>query len=274
MRYVSFFDHENRRGVGEVTSDQVVLPLAGVRQIDKSTSTDLLRAAPRLGDSSFSLADANLAPVSEPARIICVGLNYRTHIEETKRDDSDYPVLFTKFASSLIGAHENIRVPSESQQVDYEGELVVVIGRAGRRIRAESAMEHVLGFTIANDITMRDYQYKTHQWLQGKSWDHSTPTGPVIVEPDEFVPGEQMLTTTVNGEVVQSSTLNHMIFSVEHLISTISEFTVLEPGDLILTGTPGGVGFRRDPQLFLQHGDKVTVEIGGIGAVSNHVRAE
>jgi acylpyruvate hydrolase len=205
--------------------------------------------------------------------VICVGLNYAAHIEETKREQSDYPVLFTKFATTLTGPYDPIPLPPESDAIDYEGELVVVIGDRGRRIARERALEFIAGYTVANDVSMRDYQYKTHQWLQGKAWDASTPVGPDLVTLDE-APDPLTLKTFVNGEQVQDASTELLIFDVATLVSTISEFAMLEPGDLILTGTPGGVGYRREPQLLLSDGDVVVVEVDGVGRIENTCVAE
>ena len=151
--------------------------------------------------------------VPNPAKVFCVGLNYKAHIEETGRSDSDYPVLFPKFASSLAGAFAELELPAESHQIDYEGELTVVIGKPGRRISEADAADHVLGYTVANDISMRDYQYKTHQWMQGKAWDACTPLGPYLVTADELDITKQRISTTVNGEKVQDSSIDLLIFS-------------------------------------------------------------
>lgn len=272
MGYVTY-EYNGERAVGETDGDTVT-PLVGITGIDATTSIDVLGAAPRRADASVVLADVRVLPVSRPAKMICVGLNYRDHIAETGRDFPTYPVMFPKYASSLLGARDAIAVPPESAQVDYEGELAVIIGRAGRRIEAADAMDHVLGYAAANDITMRDFQYKTHQWMQGKAWDASTPVGPVIVGPDEIDLGGCGIRTIVNGEKVQESDLSQLLFTVPDLIAVISTFTELAPGDIILTGTPGGVGYRRKPQLFLSEGDNVRVEIDGIGTVDNEVVAE
>ena len=184
-------------------------------------------------------------------------------------------MLFTKFATSLTGAHDTIAVPPESDTVDYEGELAVVIGARARRVSSDRALGVVAGYTVANDVTMRDYQYRTHQWVQGKAWDASTPLGPALVTADEVAdPGALTLRTLVNGEVVQETTTDLMIFRVPTLISVISEFATLEPGDVILTGTPAGVGFRRDPPLLMGDGDVAVVEIDGIGRTENRFAAE
>jgi acylpyruvate hydrolase len=155
--------------------------------------------------------------------------------------------------------------------VDFEGEMAVVIGRAGRRIAEADALDHVLGYTVANDITMRDFQYKTHQWMQGKAWDASTPLGPYLVTPGEIDIDAAGIRTVLNGEKMQESDLSQLIFTVPRLIATISTFTALRPGDVILTGTPGGVGYRREPKVSLSVGDWITVEIDGIGTTQNEV---
>lgn len=273
MKWVSYRSNGiDRVGVLDGTD---YIPLKGIRRIDSTTGTDRLLAAIPLEEERVAAADVELLPASwAPSKVFCVGLNYNEHIAETKREVPTYPVLFPKFASSLIAADRPIIAPPESTQVDYEGELAVIIGRAGRRISYDDALDHVLGYAAANDVTMRDYQYKTHQWLQGKAWDNCTPLGPVIVSPDEIDLSTTGIRTIVNGETVQSSDLSHLIYDVPTLIATISEFTTLLPGDVILTGTPGGVGFRRDPQLFLVPGSTVTVEIDGVGRIDSIVEAE
>jgi acylpyruvate hydrolase len=215
------------------------------------------------------------AVVPCPRRIICVGLNYRAHVEESRRDLPSYPVLFTKWASTLIGAGAPVPIPPESEAVDYEGELAVIIGREGRRIAAGDALDHVAGLSVANDITMRDYQTSTHQWLQGKAWDGTTPLGPYLVPLDEIGDvGHLDLRLVLNGETMQSSNTELLIFDVPTIIARISEFTMLQPGDVILTGTPGGVGARRDPPVFMRPGDVVRVEIPEVGILENTITSE
>ncbi|MFF3504957.1 fumarylacetoacetate hydrolase family protein [Streptomyces sp. NPDC003247] len=275
MRYVSYWQDGTPRA-GLVDGDDIV-PLRGVTALGRDTPNEVL-AEPDLDESGrVPLAEVTLRPVvPEPQKIFCVGLNYRSHVTETKRDLPTYPVLFTKFPTSLIGAHEPILVPAESTQVDYEAELAVVIGKRARRVTRADALGVVAGYTIANDVTMRDYQYKTHQWLQGKAWDASTPLGPWLVTADEIGDrvGRLAVTLSLNGEVLQSSDTSRLIFDIPTLVSTVSEFTTLLPGDVILTGTPGGVGFRRDPQVFLNPGDRVVVTIDGLGELASEVRAE
>jgi acylpyruvate hydrolase len=254
---------------------ETAIPLADIAELGAETPSDLLRDPALDRSAAFPLSDATLRPVvPRPGKIICVGLNYKAHIEETHRDDSDYPVLFTKFATTLTGPHDTIPVPPESVAVDYEGELALIIGAPARRVTPNRALDLVAGYTVANDVTMRDYQYKTHQWLQGKAWDASTPLGPALVTPDEAGdPGELSLRTLVNGETVQETTTDRMIFPVPMLVSVISEFTTLQPGDVILTGTPAGVGYRREPQLLMGDGDLAVVEIDGIGRLENRFAA-
>lgn len=260
--------------VGEVDGDYLV-PLAGLTEIGPSTPTAVLAAAERLTSDRVPVSDVRLRAVSPSAgKIICVGLNYKAHIEESNRELPTYPVMFPKYASNLIGPTDDIALPPEATQVDYEGELAVVIGKPGRRIRVDDGEDHVLGYAVCNDITMRDYQYKTHQWMQGKAWDNSTPIGPYVITPGETDLTAAGITTTLNGEVVQKSDLSHLIFNIPQLIATVSEFTALHPGDVILTGTPSGVGYRRNPQLFLHDGDTVSVTIEGVGSITNKVVAE
>jgi acylpyruvate hydrolase len=213
--------------------------------------------------------------VPRPERIICLGLNYRAHVQETGRELPTYPVFFTKWASSLTAAGAPIPVPPESSRMDYEAELAVVIGSPGRRIAKESALDHVAGLTVANDITMRDFQNRTHQWLQGKAWDACTPIGPYLVTLDEVPDLAAIdLRLELNGQEMQHSETGHLIFDIPTIIAFASEFTAPAPGDVILTGTPGGVGARRDPPVFLAPGNVVRVTIAGVGVLENPIVSE
>ncbi len=274
MRFASVL-HDGRPHAVAIEG-QMAIPLTDIAELGVQTPNELLRDPSLDRGAAFALSEATVRPlIPRPGKVICVGLNYRAHIEETHRDESDYPVLFTKFATSLTGAYDTVLCPPESGAVDYEGELAVIIGRPGRRLAPERALDAVAGYTVANDVTMRDYQYRTHQWLQGKAWDASTPLGPTLVSAEEVPdPAALTLRTLVNGEVVQEATTDLMIFPVPTLISVISEFATLQPGDVILTGTPAGVGFRRDPQLLMGDGDIAVVEIEGIGRTENHFAAE
>jgi acylpyruvate hydrolase len=256
-----------------IDGDQAV-PLRGISELGLDTPSSLLRDPPLEPDSAMPLSQVRRrAVVPRPGKVICVGLNYADHIAETKREHSDYPVLFTKFVTTLTGPFDPIPLAPESSAIDYEGEVVVVIGERGRRIPRDRALEHVAGYAVANDVTMRDYQGKTHQWLQGKAWDASTPVGPDLVTLDE-APDPLSLRTFVNGEKVQDASTELLIFDVATLVSVISEFATLEPGDLILTGTPGGVGYRREPKLLLGDGDVVAVEVDGVGRIENRFVAD
>jgi acylpyruvate hydrolase len=274
MRFASC-RHQGTSFAAAILGEDAV-PLRGIDELGLLTPSALL-AAPALERARrVPLAEVELRPViPRPAKVVCVGLNYLDHVGETGRDIPQYPVLFTKWAQSLLGPYDDILLPPESTQVDYEGELAVVIGTEGRRIAPERAIDHVAGFCVANDVTMRDYQYKTHQWLQGKAWEASTPLGPYLVTPDEVGEvAELHIELTLNGQTMQTASLAPLMFDVPTLVSRVSEIATLLPGDVILTGTPGGVGFRRDPQVFLTPGDRVAVEVSGVGRIENLVGRE
>lgn len=253
--------------------DERAVPLRDIPQLGSATPIELLEAPPLDRRAAVPLEEVVLRPViPRPGKIVCVGLNYLAHVGETGREIPQYPVLFTKFAETLCGPFDDIALPPESQQVDYEGELAVVIGRPGRRITVEDALDHVAGYTIANDVTMRDYQYRTHQWLQGKAWEASTPLGPWLVTPDEVGdPSKLELRLSVNDRPLQSASTAQMMFDVATLIAHVSGFVTLQTGDVVLTGTPSGVGYRREPQVFLRAGDRVRVEISRLGHLENDV---
>ncbi len=210
-----------------------------------------------------------------PGKIVCVGLNYRSHVEEIGERVPEYPILFSKPSTSIIGHDEAIVLPRVSRQVDYEGELAVIIGRRGKYIRERNALAYVAGYTCANDVSAHDIEFRTSQWTSGKMLDTFCPLGPMIVTPDEISDPDRLhLRTTLNGETVQDAYTSDMVFSVPFLVSYISSLATLEPGDVILTGTPAGIGCNRRPQVFLQAGDHVSVEIDGIGRLTNPVVAE
>lgn len=215
------------------------------------------------------LSDAELAPiVSNPGKIICVGANYLMHVREMSSELPEYPTLFAKFSESLVGPHDAIELPREDPDVDWEAELTVVIGKEGRRIEASQAAEYIAGYTVANDISMRGYQFRSMQWLQGKTWENSTPIGPFMVTPDELSANAR-IQTRINGAVMQDSTIDDLLFKVNDLIAYISTIVTLKPGDVILTGTPSGVGAGRDPKVYIKPGDVLETEIEGIGVMRN-----
>jgi acylpyruvate hydrolase len=233
-----------------------------------------LSALTRIGLAFPAAAVSYLPPIPRPGKIICLGLNYRTHVLEMKREMPQYPTLFAKFANTLVGHREPIVLPSVSRQVDYEGELAVVIGRGGKHIPKERAFDSIAGFAPFNDVTARDYQRRTLQWLQGKTFDSSGPMGPAIVTLDEIAHPQTLdLTTRLNGEVMQQANTSDFIFDIPTIVAYVTQFLTLEPGDIISTGTPSGVGDARQPQVFLQPGDVVEVEIGEVGTLTNPVVA-
>jgi len=212
-------------------------------------------------------------PIDRPEKIVCVGLNYRDHAEEQGTELPEAPLLFAKWPNTLIGPGEPIVIPPITKQVDYEAELGVVIGRRVRGTSAENALDAVAGYLCLNDVSARDLQFSDGQWVRGKSLDTCCPVGPHFVSADD-VPDPQALSirALVNGEVLQDSNTSNMIFSVAEIVAHVSQAITLEPGDLIATGTPAGVGAFRDPPIWLEPGDEVTIEIESIGALTNPVR--
>jgi acylpyruvate hydrolase len=225
-----------------------------------------------------SVADLDWAPVvPAPGKVLCVGLNYRNHILEMGRELPTYPTLFTKFAEALIGAEDDIVLPPETSALDWEAELAVVIGSAVRRADEQQASAAIAGFTVLNDVTTRDWQYRTTEWTQGKTFEATTPIGPVLVTPDELPGGVHPslpLSTTVDGEIMQKADTADLVFDPVDLVRYISTIVTLRPGDVIATGTPGGVGHARKPPRYLSDGSLLVTEIGGLGRLSNRVRAE
>ena len=218
-----------------------------------------------------------LTPLPSPGKIICIGLNYRSHLEETGMDMPSDPTVFAKYASAIIGPHDAIVLPAPAaDRVDYEAELVVVIGTRGKDVPAAHAMDYIAGYTAANDISARDWQLRKSggQWLLGKTFDTFLPLGPALVTSDEVDdPGALRVTCRVSGELLQDGNTSEMLFGIPDLVSYLSSVFTLEAGDLILTGTPGGVGMARKPRRFLHAGDLVEVDVEGIGTLTNSVEA-
>ena len=239
---------------------------------------DLLRAGRSLGHSPAIDLNAVrlLPPVPVPPKLLCVGLNYDDHLEESGLKKPVYPELFARFATSLVAHQQPIRRPPESIALDYEAELAVVIGKPGRRIPRDQALDHVAGYSLFNDATIRDFQLRTPQWTIGKNFDGTGAFGPWLVTPDAVPPGAHGLRIQgrLNGQVMQDARTDQLIFSVPALIEMISVAMSLEPGDVIITGTPGGVGAARKPPVFMRPGDVFEVEIEGIGVLSNVVQDE
>jgi 2-keto-4-pentenoate hydratase/2-oxohepta-3-ene-1,7-dioic acid hydratase in catechol pathway len=223
-------------------------------------------------DARLPQPEVRLAAPLCPGKIIGIGLNYRDHAAETGQPLPDYPTVFAKFPNSVTGPGQPIRLPSASSQVDYEGELGVVVGRRARAVPESQALQAVAGYLVVNDVSARDVQNRTSQWTLGKSFDTFAPIGPFLVTADEVPdPQDLDLSVTVSGTVMQQSSTASMVFSVARLVSLLSDVITLEPGDLIATGTPGGVGAAQTPPRFLRDGDVVEVAIAGLGALSNPV---
>lgn len=219
----------------------------------------------------LGLATLDLAPVvPNPGKVLCVGLNYRPHILEMGHPEPDHPTLFNKWADSLLGPHDDLEVPPEVDLLDWEVELVIVIGRTVRRADVEGAAEAIAGFTVGNDISARDWQNRTSQFLQGKTWERSSPVGPWLVTVDETGATPDLeVTTTVSGTRMQTGRTGDLIFDPPTLVAYASTFMALHPGDLVFTGTPGGVGFARTPPIGLHPGDELVTAIEGIGTLRN-----
>ena len=229
------------------------------------------------GEDVVSLSDARiLAPIARPGKVIAIGLNYEDHAAETGADIPEKPIVFAKYPNTIIGPGETIRIPPITEKADYEAELAVIIGKAARNVSEDEALEYVFGYANANDVSARDLQFSEGgQWTRSKSLDTFGPVGPYIATRDE-VPDPQSLSIrcVLNGEVMQDGTTDKMIFSVAEVVSFLSRGMTLEPGDIIMTGTPPGVGMARDPQVFLKAGDEVTIEIEGLGSLTNPVEAD
>jgi 2-keto-4-pentenoate hydratase/2-oxohepta-3-ene-1,7-dioic acid hydratase in catechol pathway len=231
-------------------------------------------AAGRAADAK--LADITFLPViPDPGKIICVGLNYQDHVKETKRDNTENPALFIRLAESQVGHNQPILLPPESTHLDFECEIAVIIGKAGRRISEKDSWSHIAGYAPYNDGSIRDWQRHTIQWTAGKNFSKTGGFGPWMMTRDEIKDDEELsIETRLNGQVMQHSTTRHMIFSIPVLIKYISTFTTLQPGDVIVTGTPGGVGARREPPVWMKAGDKVEIELGKVGVLVNTIAKE
>jgi acylpyruvate hydrolase len=214
--------------------------------------------------------------VPQPNKIICLGLNYASHIAEMGRPTPEYPTLFAKYDGALIGPTDDVALPEISDKVDWEAELGVVIGARGRHVSTATALDLVAGYTVVNDVTVRDWQHRTREFLSGKTFEATTPVGPHLVTPDEVPPGAAGLKIRceVDGEVMQQSNTDDLLFTVSDTIAYVSTIITLQPGDLIAMGTPGGVGAGRDPQVFLQDGQTLVTSIEGIGQLRNRCRRE
>jgi acylpyruvate hydrolase len=237
-------------------------------------SPDWRATAERATGTTYDLEGADFAPVvPKPSKVICVGHNYTNHIKEMGRELPSYPTLFPKFADTLAGANDDIVKPAETDALDWEVELVIVIGEEVRRADDAQAEAAIAGFTVMNDVSVRDWQFRTIEWTQGKIWDSSTPVGPFLVTPDEVggVRPALQVRTVVDGQVMQSDDTDTLLFDPVFLVKYVSTIITLRPGDLIATGTPAGVGHARDPKVYLVGGETVVTEIDGLGACTNRI---
>jgi len=264
-------------GYRGLTADQAGFP--GTIESLLAAGNDALRGAAAALQSG-AMVDLNqvtlLPPISTPSKIICVGLNYKDHSAESGMTQPDYPTLFARFTSSLIAHDAPIIRPKNSEKLDYEGELVAIIGKGGRHITKEAALDHVAGYSIFNDGSVRDFQLRTPQWTMGKNFDGTGAFGPEFVTVDELPRGAVglRLVTRLNGTVMQSASTDDLVFDVATLVSGISEAMTLEPGDLIVTGTPAGVGAARKPPVWMKAGDVCEVEIESLGVLRNTIADE
>lgn len=280
MKYISFLRPDGQPTCGRVDGEHVVeLVLNGQpanTPVDLKTAIAANALASAGRGTSYPLSVVRLLPViPDPGKVICVGLNYETHRQETGRDEAEHPAIFTRFADTLVAHGEPILRPAESQQLDYEGELAIVIGRAGRRISREQAPQHIAGFSCFNDATLRDWQRHNIQFTPGKNFPATGAFGPWLVTPDEAGDlADQHVVTRLNGQVVQDQPISEMIWPIDELIEYISAFTPLAVGDVIATGTPGGVGAKRKPPLWMNPGDRVEVSIGHIGTLISPIADE
>jgi len=281
MKLVTYGESGQER-IGAVVGGEVV----DLRSADESLpgtvlgvlEADALEAVSRALESGTGvrtpLDGARLAsPIPRPPKIVCVGLNYLDHATEQNVPLPEHPLLFSKATSSVVGPYDDVVLPAESEQVDYEVELAVVIGRTATAVSEADAYDYIAGYTVANDVSARDIQFRQQQWHQGKSYDTFCPMGPWLVTKDEITdPNALAVKLTLNGEVLQDSNTDNLIFNVPTLVSRISSAMTLFPGDVISTGTPAGVGVFRDPKILLKAGDYMETWVEGIGTLKNHVR--
>jgi 2-keto-4-pentenoate hydratase/2-oxohepta-3-ene-1,7-dioic acid hydratase in catechol pathway len=276
MRFVTF-EHDAHRHAGVVIGDHIIsLKAAGFTELIEVLQggdaalkkvADFLRTA----ETRIPFATAKLcAPIPAPPKILCMGLNYRDHAEEARLEIPTYPVIFPKYTNTVIGSGDNIVLPKNSRKPDYEAELGFVIGRRGRHIKAEDWRDYVFGYMNCNDVSARDFQMAVSQWTMGKNFDTFAPMGPWLVTADEIPdPHNLAITLTLDGETMQRSNTRELIFKIPETIAFLSSVMTLEPGDVVLTGTPAGVGFSRKPPRWLTPGAEVVVRVEGLGELRN-----
>jgi acylpyruvate hydrolase len=287
LLFVSYRGADDPEPLAGLLRDDHVVPLAALagvpddiveacNQVDGSAA--YLSRLAKIADEAqgVKLTDVTLyPPIADPEKIICLGLNYKAHADEAGLEPPPVPVFFAKFKNALAGANQAIRLPRVSTEVDFEGELAVIIGRPAKQVAVENALEYVAGYTVMNDVSARDLQLRTSQWMAGKTLDTFAPMGPGVV-PRALIPDPQDLhiQTWVNGALVQDASTSAMVFGVAETIAFLSTILTLQPGDIIATGTPEGVGLAQDPPTFLRDGDVVEIAISGVGTIRNHVTTE
>lgn len=281
MKLISF-SRQGANSFGAVVNEGVVdlgarLGLAELGAALRQSGLDAIQELAARSPADFALAeiDAFRPVVADPDKILCAGLNYDEHVQETKKQRTERPTIFLRVAASQTGHEQPIVLPPESERLDYEGEIAVVIGKGGRRIAEDKAYAHIAGFACYNDGSIRDWQLHTSQWGPGKNFQSTGAFGPALITRDEIGENEVLtLETRLNGQVMQHATTDMLIFSIPTLIAYCSSFVALAPGDVIVTGTPGGVGAKRNPPVFMKDGDVVEVEVSKLGVLRNPVRAE
>jgi 2-keto-4-pentenoate hydratase/2-oxohepta-3-ene-1,7-dioic acid hydratase in catechol pathway len=272
VKLVTYSVGGGEQRVGSLEGDEI-RPLAHENMIEFIE----YGGSPEPGEDTVPLGEARIhAPIPRPQKVIGIGLNYEDHAAETGADIPEKPIVFAKYANTVIGPGDAVRIPAITEQADYEAELAVVVGKAARNVSESEALDHVFGYTNANDVSSRDLQFSEGgQWTRSKSIDTFCPLGSFIATTEEIEdPQDLSIRCILNGEVMQDGTTAKMIFPVAELVSFLSQGMTLVPGDVIVTGTPPGVGSARDPQVWLKAGDEVTVEIQGLGSLTNPVESD
>ena len=281
MRLISFLKNGSQH-VGKMINETEALNVTpsrpGIASLKDLLEADMLSELQNITDGRDleKISDLDLLPViPNPSKVICVGINYVAHAAEAGRKVGDYPVIFQRYADTLVGHRQNLVCPIVSEEFDFEGELAVIIGKGGRHIRSEDAMDHVAGFSCFNDASVRDWQFHSHQYGMGKNFQNSGAVGPEMVTADEIRDYRELeIESFLNGEKMQEGKLSQLAFDIPAIISYVSKAMAWRPGDVIATGTPSGVGFKRKPPIFLKEGDVFDVSIPGVGRLSNPVVSE
>jgi 2-keto-4-pentenoate hydratase/2-oxohepta-3-ene-1,7-dioic acid hydratase in catechol pathway len=277
MRLVTYFSVDGPRA-GLLTGDGVIDAWKALGEPARANLRELIAEARvadlgRVGTEAVDLTEFELLPpIPDPEKIVCIGLNYRTHAAEAGHDPPDFPTIFGKYRNALAAPGSTVLLPRSSAKVDYEAEVAFVVGRRAKEVDVTDALDHIVGYTLLNDLSARDLQFSTPQWMAGKVFDGSAPCGPAIVTPDEAGRHDAIaISLTLNGETMQSATTADLIFSVPELLAHLSTLMTLEPGDIVATGTPAGVGGAREPRVWLGDGDEVIVSSPTLGTLETRI---